>query len=846
MASGKLAFLSLFLTRRLLLTATLWLLLVLVVGGLAQAQIFVTMEHNDPSRTGQNTSETVLTPANVNVNQFGKLFSQPVDGYIYGQPLFVPSVTIPGKGVHNVVYVVTEHDSIYAFDADNNNGPDNGLLWHKSLIDPARGITTISAQELNCNAITPEVGITSTPVIDLSTNTMYLLAETMVNGVITHKLHAIDITTNYERTGSPVTIRASFPGTGEGSSGGMISFNAAEELNRPGLLVDDSNVYIAWSSNCDNAPYHGWVIAYDKATLRQKSTWNDTPNGNEGGIWMGGGGIAQDSSGDLYLSTGNGTFDTSGQVTDFGDSVVRMGAAHHYMAVEDYFTPYDENYDYHHDKDVGSGGVMLLPDQPGPYPHEVIAGGKSGIIYVVNRDNMGHFNPNGNSQIVQNITDQISGLFGTPTYWNGNVYFGGYNDSIKAFSLTNGLLSTTPTSKTVVTFGFPGTTPSVSSNGNGNGIVWALLSDASLNNGNGVLYAYDANDLATELYDTTQNASRDTVGGAVKFSRPTVVNGKVYVGSAQQLSVYGSTIPGAAAPTFSPGWGTYSSTQTLTISDATPGAVIYYTTDGSIPTTGSPAYTGPITVSSTTTVRAIASAPLYLNSAMTTAIYTIMGAGGGTVNYGSGFQSTGLSINGTGAINGSNLQLTNGTTGQTASAWYTTPVNVQSFTLDFSFQLTNPVGDGFTFTIQNTGTAAMGPGGAGLGYGAATLGGPLGIPNSVAVKFDIYNNFGEGTDSTGLYTDGASPTIPAVDMSSSGILLRSGDPVNIHMTYDGSNLNMTATDLVTYGTFTQSWQINIPTTVGGTTAYIGFTGSSGGATATQDILNWTFVSSGTQ
>ncbi len=800
----------------------------------------VTTQHNDNSRSGQNVNETMLTPANVNVGSFGRLFSDVVDGYIYAQPLYVPSVAIPGKGIHNVVYVVTEHDSVYAFDADSNDG--GGLLWHTSFINPGNGITTVSTQDVNCGAISPEIGATSTPVIDVSTNTIYVLAETKEQGNFFHRLHALDITTGIERNGSPVTISAQVPGTGEGSSGGFITFDPLMELNRPGLALSQGNIYIAWSSNCDNPPFHGWVMGYDKTTLQQKGVWATTANGAEGGIWMSGGGIAADASGNLFIPTGNGTFDTSGSPVDFGDSIVKLPSAGSSFAPVDYFTPYDQGTLGDNDEDVGSGGALLLPDQSGVHVHELIEASKEGSIYVVDRDHMGHFNSNNNSQIVQNIVGQVGGIFSTPAYWNGNVYFGGYLDALKAFSLTDGMLSTVPTSQSGVTFRFPGPTASVSANGNTNAIVWALQTDLTLNGGNEVLYAFDATNLSNELYDTTQNPTRDTVGGAVKFATPTIANGKVYVGAAQQLSVFGTISPTAAAPTFSPAWGTYTSMQTVSISDSTPGATIYYTTDGSNPTQSSPVYMGSFTIGVTTTVKAIASAPQYVNSPVGTAVYTITSGGGGTLNYGNGFTGRGLAINGTGGINGSRLRLTDGGTGETTSAWFSTPVNIQAFTQDFAFQLTNPNGDGMTFTIQNVGTTAIGPVGAGLGYGAASPGGNGGIPNSVAIKFDLYSNFGEGIDSTGLYTDGASPTIPALDMTNSEIDLHSGDIFNVHMTYDGTTLTMTITDTATYAAFSQSWPINIPGTVGSSMAYIGFTGSSGGATAIQDILDWTFVS----
>ena len=825
--------------RRVIATALLLSLFALA----AEGQVNVTTEHNDNFRSGQNVNETILTPANVNVSNFGRLFSDVVDGYIYAQPLYVPSVTIPGKGVHNVIYVVTEHDSVYAFDADSNDG--GGLLWHTSFINPGDGITTISTQDVNCDAISPEIGVTSTPVIDVSTNTIYVLAETKEQGSFFHRLHALDITTGMEKNGGPVTITAQVAGTGQGSSGGFITFDPLMELNRPGLSLSQGNIYIAWSSNCDNPPFHGWVMGYDKTTLQPKGVWATTANGGFGGIWMSGGGIAADASGNLFIPTGNGTFDTAGlDPVDFGDSIVKLAGSANSFGPVDYFTPYDQGNLGDNDEDLGSGGALLLPDQPGAHVHELVQAGKEGSIYVVDRDHMGHFNPNNNSQTVQNIVGQVGGLFSTPAYWNGNVYFGGYLDALKAFSLTNGMLSAVPTSQSGVTFRFPGPTASVSANGNTNGIVWALQTDVTLNGGNEVLYAFDATNLGNELYDTTQNPTRDTVGGAVKFATPTIANGKVYVGAAQRLSVFGTISPTAAAPTFSPAWGTYTSRQTVSISDSTPGATIYYTTDGSNPTQSSPVYTNPITISVTTTVKAMASAPLLANSDIATAVYTITTGGGGSLNYGSGFTATGLTINGSGAINGSRLRLTDGRTGENTSVWSTTPVNIQTFTGDFNFQVTNPVGDGFTFTIQNAGTTAIGRGGAGLGYGAGSPGGSGGIPASLAVKFDLYSNFGEGPDSTGLYIDGASPTIPAVDMTNSGIDVHSGDIFNVHMTYDGTTLTITITDTVTYAAFSQSWPINIPSTVGSSTAYVGFTGASGGATAIQDILSWTFASQG--
>ena len=806
-------------------------------------QVSVTTNKNDNFRTGQNLSETVLTPANVASGNFQKLFSQSVDGYVYAQPLYVPNVNIPGNGVHNVVYIATENDSLYAFDADSNTGGNANPLWQVSFINPADGITPISDGDINCfTAVYPQVGITSTPVIDLSSNTIYVLVETKENGSFFHRLHALDITTGQERSGSPVTIAGSVPGTGSGSSGGILTFDALMEFNRAGLLLTNGgNIFIAWASNCDNSPFHGWIMSFNKVTLQQNGIWATTPNGDAGGIWMAGSGLAADGVGSIYFATGNGSFDSSGTPVDFGDSEVRMTLPPSGLYVADYFTPYDQLYLGDNDKDVGSGGTLLLPDQPGPYPHELIQVGKEGSIYVVNRDNMGHYDSQNNSQIIQNITGQVGGMFSTPAYWNGNVYLGAAQDYLKAFSLTNGMLSATPTSQSTFKFTYPGPNPTISASGTANAIVWIIEAD-NQNDHNEVLRAYDANNLATEFYDTNQNLTRDDPGQYIKYAVPTIANGKVYVGSRTTFDAYGLTaIPAAVTPSFSPGYGTYVGTQMVSISSS-PYATVYYTTDGSTPTTSSPVYSGPITVSTATTIKAMATAPGCTPSNVGAAAFTILTTGGGgSLNYGNGLSPNGLNVNGNATFVGPRLRLTDGGQGEQSSAWYATPVNVQNFTQDFSFQLANAVGDGFTFTIQNEGTAALGPGGAGLGYGALSPGGTLGIPNSVAVKFDIYNNFGEGIDSTELYTEGASPTIPALDMTPWHIHLRSGDIMNVHMTYNGAVLSMTITDTATNAVFTVGWRIDIPGTVGAPTAYIGFTGSSGGATAVQDILDWTYV-----
>jgi len=790
----------------------------------------VITQHNDNGRTGQNLQETLLTPANVNVRRFGKLWTTFVDGQVYAQPLYVPNVTIPGKGVHNVFYVATEHDSLYAFDADSNSGENGSPLWKASFIDSSDGITTLSIDDVNCNsAVVPEYGITSTPVIDTSTNTIYVLVATKESGSFFNRLHALDIATGAEKFGGPIAIEATYPGTGAGSVNGILTFNPLMQLGRSGLLLSNGEIYIAWASYCDNAPFHGWVMAYGKSTLQQSAVWADTPNGEDGGIWMSGAGLTADASGNIIFSTGNGTFDTSGNPVDYGDSIVKMALNGSNLTASDYFTPYNQSYLDENDVDLAAGGVLLLPDQSGPYVHEAIGGGKDGNVYVVNRDNMGHYNPNNNSQIIQTLTGS-AGMWASPAYWNENAYFGWVNAPVQAFSVSSGLLSLSPTSTSPTSFYWPGASLAISANNNTNAILWGLDTgqvDES------VLHAYDATNLASELYNSSLNGERDSVGLPVKYAVPTIANGKVYVGAVGQVSVYGTLSAVTATPTFSPATGTYTATQTIAISDSTAGATIYYTTDGSTPSSSSPVYTAPLIVSTTTTINAIAIASGMTPSDIGLGAYTITSGGAGTINYGNGLSSSSLRLNGTATMNSSRLRLTDGGPGEAGSAWYATKLNVQAFTQDFSFQLTNPHADGITFTIQNSGPTALGGSGGYLGYAP--------MSPSVAVKFDLANNAGEGIDSTGIYTDGALPYVPAINLVGSGIDLHSSHVFNVHMVYDGITLTMQITDANTLQTFITSWTIDIPGTVGGTTAYAGFTGASGQTTAIQEILNWSFV-----
>jgi len=941
----------------------MWGLVFCAVAGTmrTEAQTNVVMQHNDIARTGANTTETILTPSNVNSTTFGKLFEYSVDGYVYAQPLYVHGVTM-GAGTaqagttHNVVYVATEHDSVYAFDADSNGGVNASPLWQVSLVDSTHGGTSgekpVPQPDVSTTDIVPEVGITGTPVIDTTTNTMYVVAKSTVSDTtFIQRLHALDITTGAEKFGGPVALSGSVSGTGNGSSGGKLNFDPKWENQRPGLLLLNGIVYIGFAAHGDNSSWHGWILAYNASTLKQTSVYCATPNGIGSGVWMSGAGLAADvidsankPYGRMFIATGNGTYDALTPYTnnmDYGDDHIRLDLTNGVMTVQDSFTPSNQATLNGQDSDVAAGGILLLPDQTsGGHQRLLVQVGKEGKIYVVDRDSMGGYSTSSDNN-VQEISGQTGGLWSMPAYWNNYVYFWGVGKTLTAFTLSAGKLSTTPVAKGGTTLAFPGATPSVSANGTTNGIVWAVDTSQFGSSGNAVLRAYNATNIATELFNSTgnqpNNGPSNAAGPAVKFAVPTVVNGKVYVGAQKEVDIYGliGTTQTAATPVISPSSQSFTGTLSVTITDGTSGAAIYYTTDGSTPTTSSTKYTGAITVSTTETVSAIATATGYLTSAAATQTYTLqtqvlaptfspvggsytaaqsvtisdatsgskiyyttdgttptpgsgtttlysgaltigattvvkavatasglsqspvstatytINVGGTGIDFSAGFSTSAsiMTFDGSTGLDDTRLQLTSGGTYQAGSAWYNTPVNIQSFTTDFGIQLSNPSADGMTFTIQGTGLSALGPAGGGLGYGpdsptnpSASANTPIG--KSVAIKFDLYSNAGEGANSTGLYTNGASPTTPAIDLTSSGVSLHSGNLLAVHMSYNGTVLSMTITDTVTSATFSTSWTVNIPSIVGGNTAYVGFTGGTGGLSSSQKVGTWTFSSSG--
>jgi len=497
----------------------------------------VTTYHYDNLRTGQNTHETVLTHANVNSSSFGLLGAFLVDGHVDAQPLYLSSVAIPGKGTKNVLYVVTEHDSVYAFDADSVSGTSATVLWHSSVL--AAGET--SSDDRNCGQVTPEIGITSTPVIDRTRNAIYLVAVSKTSGgSYIHRFHALDLTTGAELFGGPTTITATYPGTGANSSNGNVVFDPSQYNERPGLLQVGGTIFTTWGSHCDGGPYTSWVMAYNADTLHQSGVIDMVPNGNEGGIWMAGAAPGADASGNIYFIIGNGDFGTALDSNGFpankncGNCFAKISSTMP-LALTDYFTPENTVAESNADTDFGSGGPLLLPDvvdSNGVTRHLAVGAGKDSIIYVVDRDNMGKFNSS-KDNIYQQIGGALSGgVWSKPSYFNGVVYYGAVGDSIKAFPVTAGKLATTAASKSSHTFAYPGATPVISANSAADGIVWVVE-----NGGNGVLHAYDATNLATELYNSTQGSNGQF--SANKFITPMVINGRVYVGTQTSVVVFG-------------------------------------------------------------------------------------------------------------------------------------------------------------------------------------------------------------------------------------------------------------------------------------------------------------------
>lgn len=510
-------------------TFLLLIVSVFVLSTTALAQVAITTYRGDSLRSGVNDGETSLTPSNVNTTSFGKVFTATIpDGVVKvtAQPLYLPNVNVAGQGTHNVIYVATNFDHIYAYDADGN---PTTPLWTADL---RHGGATIPCGDLNACYIAQYIGIVSTPVIDQSTGTLYAVAQTEENGNIVQRLHAIDVTSGAEKFGGPVVIQASVAGTGTGSSGGTIVFQSRIQNQRASLLLANGRVYIAFGSYGDNGSYHGWILSYDAGTLGQVAVWNDTPNGDEGGIWAPGN-LAADSSGNIYATVGNGASTAQNGGKDYGDSIVKLDAS---LRVLDFFMPPNYSQLNDLDLDLNGGGFVLTPS------NIMLGGGKDGTLLVVDGNHLGGWSSTG-SNVVQSIPNAVGGsgcssegcIYSVPTLFNGKLFYIGQDDVFKAFDY-NGTLSG-PTKNTAQTYSLRGAPTIVSSSGTSNGIVWAVFVDQP--NGYGMtLYAYDAANPGTVLWNSNQS-SADVLGKGTLFMSPVVANGKIYVAGQGQLSAFG-------------------------------------------------------------------------------------------------------------------------------------------------------------------------------------------------------------------------------------------------------------------------------------------------------------------
>jgi hypothetical protein len=489
-------------------------------------QVSVLTHHYDNARTGQNTNETILTHGNVKPATFGKLFTQNLDGFEAGQPLYVPNVVIGATHApHNVVYVATLHDSVYAFDAQDKQGANALPLWHVNFLDPANGITTVPVADENCIVSGySEFGINGTPVVDLSRHAIYVLAMTKENGAYVHKLHALDLSTGAELFGGPVTITASFV-----SQGNTYHFVDKYQQQRPGLLLQNGIVYIGFGGpGCNYQNEMGWVMAYDGGTLQQVGVFNVSPGVKASAIWMSGAGLAGDGAGNVYFSTGDGLFDQNIGGGHFGDSVLKLSQGNGVLNFADYFTPYNQQFLQAYDFDLSSGQLILIPDTG-----LAVASGKNGTLYLLNQANLGQFNPDGDFQIPQELTAPVLGeVHAGLTYWNGNIYLLAEQTPPMAYSFANGQLSLQPIAQGQKATANP-TGGIVSSNGTQDGILWYATFPTDK------LFAYDATDVTTELYDSGMTGTRDLMTPLVHFTMPIVANGRVYVNGQTQLTVFG-------------------------------------------------------------------------------------------------------------------------------------------------------------------------------------------------------------------------------------------------------------------------------------------------------------------
>ena len=592
----------------------------------------VLIRRGNLAQTGAFTNETVLTPSNVGISTFGKLFTLSVDGRVYAQPLILGGVHVPGRGDLNLLFVATLHNSLYAFDLDAAGTMDNAVVWKKSFLDPANGIVSPSGDELFAANVGPEIGVVGTPVIDQRTGTIFLVSKTKEQGTnYFNRLHALDTATGEERLGSPVLIGGQVLGNGGHSDNSIVQFDQKLHYNRAGLTIVTNkahpagNIYVAVSAHEDITGGHGWVFGYDVETLQNTSVKCTTPNGYLGSIWMYGAAPAADDDGYMYVMTGNGGLDAS--VGNFADSFVKYDTAVSGLDTVDYFAPADQNLLEINDLDLGSSGPMVLPEAVGSaqHPRLLLGAGKEGTIYLLDRDNLGQFNVAGNSQIVRELPSAIGSgntdaTYSSPAYFAGRVFYHGVGDTLKQFNVANGLITPQPVSTGARIFGFPGANPSISANGTNNAIVWEVrptLTDSA------VLIATAVDDLGRELYSSDFVYSRDSGGVPIRGLAPIISGGRVYIQTSAGIEVFGLLSEKLPTPVISPQSGPTAEGQRVRISGEPVGAEIHYTLDGTTPTSQSPLYTNTLVINPPITVIARALESGMVASETATSTYTV-------------------------------------------------------------------------------------------------------------------------------------------------------------------------------------------------------------------------------
>ena len=596
------------------------------------------------SRNALNDLETNLTPANVRASGFGRLFKQPVVGQIQGQPLIVNGLSFGARGIHNVVYVTTEANHVYAFDADSADGANSQPLWHVDFNAADGSVTSVPTADLvpptiGIASIFPEVGITATPVIDRDALTLFVEVFSKEDGAYVHRLHALDIITGAERTGSPVVISGSVPGTGVGSANGTLPFNPRRHICRASLTLatpvayNRKVIFLAYGAMMDYYDYHGWIMAYDAVTLERVGLFCTTPNSSKGSIWMAGNALTADENGNIYGVVANGPFNAAN--SSYGDTVICLSTDSSGLHLKYSFTPYNATALETADWDLGTGGLTLLPSQVGTptTPNLAVFGSKEGRIYLLNRDNLGKFNSGSDSQIPQWLwaipgqTAYSGPNFGQPIFYNSNILFHVTANYLYSTPISSGVIGTNST--ILSKRGASAAATVVSANGRTNAVAWELNSP-NWGKDPAILYAYAGDSAQSELFNTAQSGTRDVLGPGVKHSLPIVANSKVYVGAVGELDVLGFGT-WVANPTISPNGGTFGSTSTVTLACSTAGSSIYYTIDGSTPTTNSILYSGPFTLTQSAIVKAVGYASNKLPSGVITANFTALSSlGSGT------------------------------------------------------------------------------------------------------------------------------------------------------------------------------------------------------------------------